>query len=288
MDQPTSKPQPAQIVLLTSLAMIAFAANSILCRLALGSDLIDAASFTTVRLVSGSLCLLAIVLVRNPHWRPQPPKWSPVLTLFGYMACFSFAYQGLSAGIGALLLFGCVQLTMVSAAVYKGERLPARAWIGLLLALGGLVYLVLPGLEAPDPISSVLMAIAGIAWGLYSLNGIQGGDPTSATANNFLYAMPIAIGISLLASHNLSISWRGFYLAVASGALASGVGYALWYRVLTHIKASSAAIVQLSVPALATMGGIALLAEPASLRLALATTLTIGGIALFLTQTKQS
>lgn len=264
--------------------MLAFAANSVLCRLALGSNLIDAASFTTIRLVSGTLCLLAIVMRRNPQWRPQSPKWTPVLALYAYMACFSFAYQGLSAGTGALLLFGCVQLTMISTAIYKGERFSARAWIGLLLAFGGLVYLVLPGVEAPDPAYSLLMAIAGIAWGLYSLSGIQGSDPTSATANNFLYAMPLAIMVSLLVSHSLSTTWQGVVLATASGAIASGVGYAIWYRVLTQIRASSAAIVQLSVPALATIGGVVLLAEPVGLRLVLATALTIGGIGLFLTR----
>lgn len=284
MDQPINDLSPSQIVLLTGLAMIAFAANSVLCRLALGSNLIDAASFTTIRLMSGTLCLLAIVILRNSRWRPQPPKWVPVLALYAYMACFSFAYQALSAGTGALLLFGCVQLTMISTAIYKGERLSLRAWTGLAMAMGGLVYLVLPGVEAPDPAYSLLMAIAGIGWGLYSLRGIQGSDPTSATANNFLYAMPIAIGVSLLASHSLSITWQGIMLAIASGAIASGVGYAIWYRVLKHIQASSAAIVQLAVPALATIGGVVLLAEPASSRLVLATILTIGGIGLFLTR----
>lgn len=284
MQQPNSKLLPAQIVLLTALAMLAFAANSVLCRLALGSGLIDAASFTTIRLLSGTLCLLAIVVLRNPQWRPQPPKWTPILALYAYMACFSFAYQELSAGTGALLLFGCVQFTMIGTAIYKGERLSGRAWIGLLLALGGLVYLVLPGIEAPDPAYSLLMAIAGVAWGLYSLSGIQGSDPTSATANNFLYALPIAVGVSLLVSHSQAITWQGVALATVSGAIASGIGYAIWYRVLTQIKASNAAIVQLCVPALATIGGVLLLAEPASLRLMLATLLTIGGIALFLTK----
>lgn len=284
MQQPNSKRLPVQIVLLTSLAMIAFAANSVLCRLALGSGLIDAASFTTIRLFAGTLCLLAIVVLRNRQWRPQPPKWIPILALYAYMACFSFAYQGLSAGTGALILFGCVQFTMIGSAIFKGERLPRRAWAGLMLALGGLVYLVLPGIEAPHPAYSLLMAIAGIAWGMYSLSGIQGSDPTSATATNFLYALPIGVGVSLLVSDSLSITWPGVALALASGALASGVGYAIWYQVLTQIKASNAAIVQLCVPALATIGGVILLAEPASLRLVLATGLTIGGIGLFLTR----
>lgn len=268
--------------------MIAFAANSVLCRLALGQGLIDAASFTTLRLGSGTLCLLCLVVMRNPRWRPQAPKWIPILALFAYMACFSFAYLKLSAGTGALILFGCVQFTMIGSAIYKGEQLAAQAWVGILLALSGMVYLVLPGIEAPDPAYSLLMAIAGIAWGLYSLSGMQGSDPTSATANNFFYALPIAAGVSLLASHNLSITWQGAALAIASGAIASGIGYAIWYRVLPQIKASNAAIVQLSVPALATIGGVIFLAEPASLRLVFATLLTIGGISLFLTRTAKT
>lgn len=285
MNQPDPQPLSLKITLLTVLAMIAFAANSVLCRISLGNDLIDAASFTTIRLVSGTICLLVIVISRNGQLRLGAPRWAPILALFAYMACFSFAYQSLSAGTGALLLFGFVQLTMISVAIYKGERLPLRAWGGLLLALAGLVYLVLPGVAAPDPLYCVLMALAGFAWGAYSLLGNQGDDATISTATNFLYAAPLAILVSLFYSSSLSITWQGCLLAAASGAIASGIGYAIWYTVLKEIKASSAAIVQLSVPALATLGGALLLAEPLNLRIVLATTLTIGGIALFLTRT---
>lgn len=264
--------------------MLAFAANSVLCRMSLGSGLIDAASFTSIRLVSGSLCLLLIVLLREPSWRPGRPQATPVLALLTYMICFSFAYQSLSTGTGALLLFGCVQLTMIGTAIYRGEHLSLRGWSGLALASGGLVYLLLPGVQAPALGYSLLMAIAGLAWGIYSLWGAQGSDPTQSTAKNFVYATPLALLASLVSLEQVSLSTEGVLLAVASGAIASGIGYAIWYTVLKDIQAASAAIVQLSVPALATMGGVILLSEPLGLRIVLATLLTIGGIALFLTR----
>lgn len=275
---------PIRIALLTTVAMIAFAANSVLCRMSLGNELIDAASFTTIRLISGSLCLLLIMFSRNICWRPSQPQWTPVLSLLTYMVCFSFAYQSLSAGTGALLLFGCVQLTMIGTAIFKGEQLSLRGWLGLTLALCGLIYLLFPGIEAPDPLYSLLMATAGLAWGIYSLWGSQGGDPTESTTKNFLYATPMGLLVSLASFSELSISWQGALLAIASGAIASGIGYAIWYTVLKDIQSATAAIVQLSVPALATLGGAVLLAEPISIRIVLATTLTIGGIALFLTR----
>jgi len=272
------------IALLTGTAMIAFAANSVLCRLSLGTDLIDAASFTSVRLMSGTVCLLAIVSLRGKNWRPTRPNWPSVLALYAYMICFSFAYRSLSTGTGALLLFGFVQLTMIGNAIYKGERLKTLGWSGLLIAAAGLVYLVSPGVEAPDIGYSVLMAIAGLAWGVYSLLGIRGDDPTSSTTNNFLYATPLALLVSTLDSINLHITWQGCLLGIASGAIASGLGYAIWYTALKHIRATTAAIVQLSVPALATLGGVILLGESLTLRIVFATMLTLGGIAIFLTR----
>lgn len=272
------------IAVLTATAMIAFAANSVLCRLSLGTGLIDAASFTTVRLVSGTVCLLLLVSIREKNWRPKRPDWRSVLALYAYMVCFSFAYRSLSTGTGALLLFGFVQLTMIGSAIHKGEQLKVRGWTGLLIAAAGLVYLVLPGVAAPDPGYSALMALAGLAWGVYSLLGIRGDSPLSSTANNFLYATPLAVLISLFDSANLHISWQGGLFGVASGAFASGLGYAVWYTVLKHIRATTAAIVQLSVPALATLGGVLLLGESLTLRIAFATLLTIGGIATFLTR----
>ena len=275
------------IVILAVTAMVAFAANSVLCRMALGAGLIDAASFSSIRLLSGTLCLLLIVFFRPARWRPAKPNWIAVVALCAYILCFSFAYRSLSAGTGALLLFGCVQLTMIGTAIFRGERLPALGWFGLAIAIGGLVYLLLPGVEAPDPRYSALMAIAGVAWGVYSLLGAQGTDPTSATANNFLYATPIALVVSVVDLSNFYLTWQGAWLAMGSGAIASGMGYAIWYAVLTRIQTTTAAILQLSVPALATLGGVLLLAEPLTSRMLLATALTIGGIALFLRQPRR-
>ena len=278
MNMESGQAASVKIMFLTGIAMLAFAANSILCRMSLGSGLIDAASFTTIRLVSGALCLVAIVSLREPRWRPGRPNWLAVLSLYAYMACFSFAYRSLTAGTGALLLFGFVQLTMIAVAVIRGERLSLSSWIGMALAMAGMVYLVMPGIEAPDPAYSALMAMAGLAWGAYSLLGIGKGDHTTSTASNFLYATPLAALGSLIESDNVFLSWQGCLLAVVSGAIASGMGYAIWYRVLKSIKAASAAVVQLSVPALATLGGVVLLAEPLTSRTVAATALTIGGI----------
>ena len=270
------------VALLTVTAMAAFAANSVLCRMALGADLIDAASFTSLRLMSGTLCLLFIVRFRSLTWRPSKPNWLPALALCAYMVCFSFAYQSLTAGTGALLLFGCVQLTMIGTAVCRGERLSILACLGMLIAGCGLVYLVFPGLAAPDPKYSALMASAGLAWGVYSLYGSRGEDPTSATANNFLYATPVALVVSIAGFSNLHFTWPGAVLAVISGAVTSALGYAIWYAALKRIDSTTAATLQLSVPALATLGGVLVLAEPLTLRIVLATLLTIGGIAISL------
>jgi drug/metabolite transporter (DMT)-like permease len=275
---------PARTLLLTALAMLAFAANSLLCRQALGSGLIDAASFTAVRLLAGAVVLASILL---PRWRAQGrtrTDWPAALLLFGYMAFFSFAYLSLSAGTGALLLFGAVQLTMFAVALRRGERFAPLAWAGLALAFGGLVYLVAPGLTAPNPLGALLMAIAGVAWGGYSLRGRAATDPLAATANNFIAALPFALLVSLLFIGQLALTWPGLVLAVASGALASGLGYVIWYAALRGLAASSAATVQLSVPVIAAIGGVLLLSEPVTLRLVLASAATLGGIALALSR----
>lgn len=284
MNERRRPPLLQHATLLTGLAMIAFAANSVLCRMALGGELIDASSFTTVRLLSGAACLFLVVNFRERKWRLTRPNLPSVLALYTYMVCFSFAYRSLSAGTGALLLFGVVQLVMISVALYRGERLAWLAWSGLLAAVCGLVYLVSPGIQAPPPTYAALMALAGLAWGIYSLLGLKGDDPTASTASNFLYAAPIACIGSFIDSSNMLITWQGCLLGIASGAIASGLGYAIWYTALTHIRATTAAIVQLAVPALATLGGVMLLAEPLTLRILLATSLTIGGIALFLSR----
>jgi len=272
-----------RVAVLTAGAMLAFAANSLLCRMALGQHLIDAASFTSVRILAGAAALGVIILARRPGQRPVL-HWPGVAALFCYMVFFSFAYLTLSAGTGALLLFGAVQLTMFVAAFRNGERFALVSWIGLGAALAGLVYLVAPGVTAPDPYGAALMLVAGIAWGVYSLIGRRAGSSIMATGANFIYAAPLAIALSILFSGRAEISMAGVGLAVVSGALASGAGYAIWYAALPGLAASQAATVQLSVPVIAAIGGVTILTEAVSLRLVLASCLTIGGIWLVLAQ----
>jgi len=268
-----------RVISLTSLAMIAFAGNSLLCRVALKHTAIDPASFTAIRLISGALMLWLVVRIKHraPHGNGN---WWSAFALFFYAAGFSFAYVSLPAATGALLLFGAVQVTMVGHGLWSGERLLRLQFAGLLLAFGGLVGLLLPGLSAPPLAGSLLMLGAGVAWGVYSLRGKQVGDPTRVTAGNFLRAVPIAILLSLLMSSHASMDVAGFWYAVVSGALASGVGYAIWYTALPALRYTSAASVQLSVPVIAALGGIVFLGEPISVRLVLASIAILGGIAL--------
>jgi drug/metabolite transporter (DMT)-like permease len=269
----------ARIIPLTSLAMIAFAGNSLLCRAALKHTSIDAASFTTIRLISGAVMLSLVVRMRRGT-RIDGGNWLSAFALFAYAAGFSFAYVSLPAATGALLLFGAVQATMISHGIWTGERLRRLQLIGLMLAFGGLVGLLLPGLSAPPLYGSVLMLGAGVAWGVYSLRGKGAGDPTRVTAGNFLRAVPIAAALSLLMLNGASLDNAGFWYAAASGALASGIGYAIWYTVLPALKATHAATVQLSVPVIAAVGGIVFLGEPITLRLVLASVAILGGIVL--------
>jgi len=273
----------ANTMILTVAAMIAFAANSVLCRLALGAGLIDAASFATVRTVAGAAMLGAILLLRRNRARARA-NWPSVLTLYLYMVFFAFAYRSLSAGTGALILFGAVQLTMFVVALRSGEHFSALSWAGLLLASAGLVYLVSPGVTAPDPAGAALMVVAGVAWGFYSLVGRTAADPTDATAYNFIYAVPLVIATSVVFVAHIEIAPAGVAYAVASGALASGIGYAVWYAALKGLSGTSAATVQLSVPVIAAIGGVLLLSEPVTLRLVVASLATLGGVALVLAQ----
>lgn len=272
-------------VLLTAVAMLAFAANSILTRQALGQELIDAASFTTVRMVSGALTLSLIVLMRRRSSEETgKADWRQAVMLFTYMAFFSFAYLSLSAGTGALILFGAVQLTMFVWALRGGEHFSLTSWGGLTLAILGLVYLVSPGITAPEPLGAVLMTVAGIAWGVYSLLGRGVADPLRATARNFVYSVPLVLFVSLLFAGQFNSSVYGLGLAVASGAVASGCGYVIWYAVLPRLTATRAATVQLSVPVIAALGGVVLLSEDMSMRLVLASIATLGGVAIVLAQ----
>ena len=259
--------------------MLAFAGNSLLCRAALRPEAIDAASFTSIRLVSGALVLWLILRLRV-RGAAGTGSWTSALALFAYAAGFSFAYRDLTAATGALLLFGAVQATMIGHGLARGERLRLLQWWGLFAAMAGLVALLLPGLSAPQPVAAALMLSAGVAWGVYSLRGKGAGDPTRVTAGNFLRAVPIAAVASLAMAGHWHANAVGIGLAIASGALTSGIGYAIWYTALPALKATQAATVQLSVPLIAALGAVLLLGEPMSPRLIGATIAIIGGIAL--------
>ena len=266
----------SQTLALTAVAMLAFAGNSLLCRLALQHSGIDPASFTTVRLTSGAVVLWALV-----RWRGQRPAgdWGSAAALFVYAAAFSCAYLSLSAGTGALLLFGAVQATMLGWGLWRGQRLGWGQTAGLMLALGGLVALLLPGLTAPPAVGALLMLAAGVAWGVYSLRGRGAGDPTAVTAGNFVRASALAVPLALAALPWARVDVAGLLWALCSGAVTSGLGYAIWYTALKGLQPTSSASVQLSVPVLTALGGVALLSEPLTLRLALCSAAILGGIA---------
>ena len=276
---------PARVFALTTLSMLAFAGNSLLCRLALQQSHLDAGSFTSIRLVSGAL-VLGLVARKFRGDQNGAGNWPSALALFIYAAAFSFAYVRLPTATGALLLFGAVQATMISYGLWKGERLQPLQRVGLALALSGLLGLLLPGISAPPLAGSVLMLGAGVAWGVYSLRGKGAGDPTRVTAGNFLRAAPIAIALSLLmlGLQRVTLDAAGIGYALASGALTSGLGYAIWYTAVPALKATTAATVQLSVPVLAALGGIVFLGEAVTLRLGLASLAILGGIALVVLQ----
>jgi drug/metabolite transporter (DMT)-like permease len=266
------------VFLVTFLAMLAFAGNSVLCRLALSHTLIDPASFTAVRLLSGAIFLWIVVKVRGGN-APGGGNWVSALALLAYAIGFSFAYVGLSAATGALLLFGAVQATMLGVGMLRGERPSGGQIVGILLAIIGLVGLLLPGLSAPPLSSAALMVGAGVAWGVYSLRGQGAGDSTKVTAGNFLRATPAALMICLVVPR-MPLDQRGLTCAILSGAVASGLGYTLWYTVLRSLKSTIAAVVQLSVPVIATLSGSALLDEPITRRVLLASGAILGGIAI--------
>jgi drug/metabolite transporter (DMT)-like permease len=268
-----------RFVLATAAALLAFAANSLLCRAALGAGRADAASFTLLRLSSGAAVLL---LLSRGTGGARGGSWSSALALFVYAAAFSFAYFSLSAGVGALLLFGSVQVTMIGAGIAAGERPPALVWAGLVLALGGLVHLSLRGARVPSPGGTGLMLAAGVAWGVYSLRGRRSGPPLPATADNFRRAAPLAALVSIVAvlAGAIHLTPAGAALAVASGAITSGLGYVAWYSALPHLTAARAAVLQLSVPVIAAAGGVLLLGEVLTARLLISGAAVLVGIAL--------
>ncbi|NMT62384.1 DMT family transporter [Marinobacter orientalis] len=267
-------------LLLTSAAMTAFAGNSLLCRAALRDTDIDAATFTSVRLVSGALMLWLLLSLRGNRAPMKQGSWGSALALFAYAAAFSYAYGGLSAAMGALLLFGAVQATMISIGFLRGDRPHLWQWVGFVVAFSGLVGLLLPGLTAPPLFSSLLMIGAGIAWGVYSLRAKGAGEPTAVTTGNFIRAVPMTVVLSLVMMTSATIDMAGMGYAVASGAIASGMGYAIWYMALPLLQATTAATVQLSVPVIAAVGGVLLLSEPLTLRLVVAGIAILGGIAI--------
>lgn len=283
MQQPDIPPNyqmsATRVVVLTLLTMVAFAGNSVLCRIALKHTNIDAASFTSIRLISGAVVLWVIVRFFRPGSKGRG-NWISAFALFVYAAGFSFAYISLTAATGALLLFGAVQATMIGRGLLAGERLHKQQLVGLVLALGGVVGLLLPGLSAPPLVGSVLMLIAGVAWGVYSLRGKNDGDPTRITAGNFLRALLFVVLLSLSQISSSNLDMTGVWYAIASGAVASGLGYALWYSVLPALKATSAATIQLSVPVITAFAGIIILGEPVTVRFLLASLTILGGIAL--------
>lgn len=284
--------------LLTAFALIAFALNSILCRIALAAGEADAASFTGVRVLAGAIALVIVSLVyKRPMIgegvvvesgvKPLPPRgllqfgsWASAFFLFAYAICFSFAYLGLAAGTGALILFGSVQMTMIAASIVKGERPGTWELFGVAVAFAGLIYLVLPGLASPPLFNSLLMAAAGAAWGFYTLRGRGSEDPLAETTGNFVRAVPMAAVAVIPFIGSLNLSVRGTVFAVLSGALASGVGYSVWYAALKYHTPTRAAVLQLAVPIIAAIGGVLLLSEVFQIRMLTASAMILGGITL--------
>lgn len=269
---------------LTLAALAAFAGNSLLCRAALADPLIDPASFTLVRLAAGAAMLLALMAWRGRRARAADSgrAWFSAAMLFAYAAGFSFAYVSLTAATGALILFGAVQLTMFGLGLWRGERPGGWQWTGTLIAAAGLAWLLSPGLTAPALGPALLMALAGAAWGIYSLLGRGSRDPVAGTTVNFVRSLPFALLLVLPMLGRLELGWAGVGYAVASGALTSALGYVLWYAVLPQLSRIRAATVQLAVPVLVAVAGVVLLGEAITPRLLLAGALTLGGIALTL------
>ncbi len=275
----STAPDHRRTAALTALALVAFAANSVLCRLALRAPVIDAASFTAIRVISGAALLLIVTAPAARGGAGLSGSWATALLLAIYAVPFAFAYTQLSAGTGALILFGSVQVTMLAATLLSAERPRPVQWAGAALAMAGLVYLVLPGLTAPPAGAALLMAIAGIAWGLYSLRGRAASNALAHTTGNFVRAVPLVLGVALLLLPRAQVEAEGVLLSAVSGALTSGLGYVAWYAALRSLSGMHAAVVQLAVPPLAAGGGVLFLSETVSWRLVVSACLVLGGIA---------
>ena len=276
----SSRNHLARTISFTVLALIAFAANSVLCRLALGDRTIDASSFTVIRLLSGAIVLFLIIKIKNKSEVSTKGSWSASLMLFLYAITFSFAYITLDTGTGSLILFGSVQITMIFLSILSGNRLHVTEWLGVMVSFLGFVYLVLPGITTPSMFGFMLMTVAGIAWGIYTLKGKGSTNPVIDTAYNFLRTIPFVIILAVLAFNKMSYSSTGILLAVLSGAIASGIGYAIWYSALRGLSTVQAAVVQLLVPVIAAFGGVIFVSEAITLRLTVSAMLILGGILL--------
>lgn len=266
-------------IILTGLALIAFAANSVLCRLALGNEAIDASSFTVIRLLSGTIVLLIIIgTTRNITGSSTKGSWTASFMLFIYATTFSYAYISLDTGTGALILFGSVQITMILLSLISGTRLHFSEWAGVTIAFTGFVYLILPGITTPSIIGFLLMTVAGIAWGIYTLKGRGSKSPLMDTAYNFLRTTPLVILLAITTINNISYSSEGILLALLSGGITSGIGYTIWYIALGGLSSTQAAVLQLSVPVIAALGGVIFVSEAITSRLTISATMVLGGI----------
>eukprot|EP00903_Cladosiphon_okamuranus_P004055 g4053.t1 len=279
-------------IILTAVALISFAANSVLCRIALGGEFIDPVSFTTVRLVGGALVLLVLSFLGGKFGKPaesgKTGTWRSGFALFAYALAFSLAYVSLPSGTGALILFGVVQITMLLVAMHKGERMKSHQWLGFAAAGGGLLYLLTPGISAPDPFGALLMAASGIAWSYYTLAGKGTGSPVAITTGNFARAALIALPVGIFFISRIRIDASGFLLALSSGVVTSGLGYVIWYRALPLLTTTQAAILQLLVPLLATLGGVLFISEQFTTRLAISGTFILGGVAISIRRRRKS
>lgn len=272
-------PPRARLALLTLVTLTFFGANSLLARAALGPGLADPASFTSIRLASGAAVLLALSFASG-RGIPRGGSLGSALALFGYAAGFSLAYRRIAAGPGAFLLFFSVQATMIAWSLARGVRPTRLQWTGLTVAVGGLAYLTLPGAQAPDAVGAALMIGAGVSWGVYTMRGRAVGDPTAATAANFALSVPITLAFSLISAGDVHLTPGGAALASTSGAVASGIGYVLWYTIVPALGAPRAAAVQLAVPAVVPLAAVAMLGEPITPRLLVAGTAILAGVGL--------
>lgn len=265
--------------LLTSLALIAFAANSVLCRLALGNESIDASSFTVIRLLSGSFALFIIFCMNGNRTKASSNgSWSASFLLFTYAITFSIAYLSVDTGTGALILFGSVQITMILLSIASGTRLHASEWFGLIMAFTGFIYLIYPSISSPSINGLILMTISGISWGLYTLMGKRSKNPLMDTTYNFVRTIPFVVVLAILTIQHISYSSEGVILAILSGAITSGIGYTIWYIALRELSSTQAAVVQLSVPVIASVGGVLIVSEPITQRLIVSAIIVLSGI----------